>query len=160
MLNGLSERTFFSFCSSHARAGGSRKALAPCTVCATRTALGLTGLWASRESSFCVSQASTSLASEESHTVPRSDRNKFIFDLFSSSFLIRKTGAFLLSEPCLTLLSSILSLSREKNWILFLCSFSSVGRILSWVLVGVASLLFVYQWTQFMWWVVGISGAG
>lgn len=73
------------------------------------------GLWASRESFFCVSQASASLASEESHTVPRSGRNKFIFYLFSSSFLIGKTNAFLLSEPCLTLLSSIPSLPQEKN---------------------------------------------
>lgn len=98
----LSERTFLSFRTSQGHAEGS---CSLCAVCATRAALGLTG----NLGSFCVSQASASLASEESHTVPPSGRNKFVF------FLIGKTGAFLLSEPCLTLLSSVLSLPQEKN---------------------------------------------
>lgn len=87
-----------------------------CTLC-HQNCLG--SPWPSGESSFWVSQASASLPSEESHTLPQSGRNKFIFYLFSSSLLIGKTGAFLLSEPCSTLLSSVLSLPQEKNWTLF-----------------------------------------
>lgn len=67
------------------------------------------------------------------HTAPQSGRKKLAVYLFSSSLLTGKTGAFLLSEPCLSLLSSILSLPQENNWILFLCSISSVGRIWTWV---------------------------
>lgn len=135
-----------------------------CSVCHQNCLGSHLGIWASPESFFCASQVSALLTSGESHTIPQSGRNKFIFYLFSSSLLIGKTDAFLLSEPCLRLLSSIFSLPREKKCILFICSISSVGRILTWVSscwCRIASLGVSVNLTHVMYsGLVGISGPG
>lgn len=164
MLNGLSERTFFSFCFPHAHAEGCPKALAPSMPCVPAELPWVTlGIWASQKAPFVHPRH---LPSWHLKTLTLS-LNLVETSLFSTCFhhlLIGKTSAFLLSKSCLSLLSSVLSLPQEKIWILFLCSFYFVGRILSWVSscwCCISSLCISVNLTHVMYsGLVSISGAG